>query len=49
MVRCCLVCVAAGRVVRPFAETRVYLDALDRCAHRMQLIEFPKIAQVKRP
>jgi hypothetical protein len=28
MVRCCLVRVAAGRVVRPLAETRVYLEAL---------------------
>jgi hypothetical protein len=49
MVRCCLVRVAAGRVVRPFAETRVYLEALGRCAHRMQLIELSEIGQVERP
>jgi hypothetical protein len=49
MVRCCLVRVAAGRVVKPPAETRVYLEALGRCAHRMQLIELSEIGQVERP
>lgn len=49
MVRCCVSRAAAGRVVRPFAETRVYLEALGRCAHRMQLIELSEIGQVERP
>ena len=49
MVRCCFSRVAAGRVAKPPAETRAYFDALDRCARRIQLIEFPKIAQVERP